>query len=53
LTTEGCNGKFVFLLHLIQESNYSTVKHASFEGKLKAAGRTSRDEAVLVHSFEV
>jgi hypothetical protein len=38
---------------LIQDSTSSTAETVSFEGKLKAAGHVNRDEAVMVHSFEV
>jgi hypothetical protein len=59
LTTMGCNDKFVYfvdavsLLALIQESNYSTAELVSLEGKLRNAGHSSRNEALMVHSFEV
>jgi hypothetical protein len=59
LTTLGRNEYFVSfvdaasLLALIPDSNNSVPENVSFEGKLKAAGHSNQNEAILGHSFEV
>jgi hypothetical protein len=59
LKTEGRNAQIIFfvddrsLLERIHDSSYSYLESVSFDGKLKAAGHDSREEALMVHSFEI
>jgi hypothetical protein len=59
LTTLNCKDYLVHfldavsLLALIQDSSNSAFENVSFEGKFKAVGHASRNEAILGHSFEV
>jgi hypothetical protein len=59
LSTEGSKAEISFfldarsLLELIHDPHYSHVEAVNLDGKLKAAGHGSRDDALTVHSFEV
>jgi hypothetical protein len=59
LTTQDCNDNFLSFLDavsslaLVHDSSNSAFEQVSYEGKLKPAGHSNRNEAILIYSFEV